>query len=75
VLFLQRQRKSIDDGAKDFKKFGDTIESLSLVYELEKDIVDRPSNVRAQVEELSIDAMESGLEEVAFSRVFRVEQL
>jgi hypothetical protein len=75
VLFLQRQRKSVDDGAEDFKKFGDTIESLSLVYELEKDIVDRPSNVRAQVEELSIDAMESGLEEVAFSRVFRVEQL
>jgi hypothetical protein len=75
VLLLQGQRKSVDDGAEDFKELGDAIESLSLVNELEEDIVDRTTDVRAEVEELPVDAMEGSLEEVAFSWVLGVEKL
>jgi hypothetical protein len=75
VLLLQRQRETIDDGAEDFKELGDAIESLSLVNELEEDVVDRTTNVRAEVEELSVDAMKGGLEEIAFSWVLGVEKL
>jgi hypothetical protein len=73
VLFLQWQRKSVDDGTENLKKFSDAIESFSLVDELEEDVVDRATDVRAKVEELSVDAVKSSLKEVAFSWVFRIE--
>lgn len=40
VLFLQWQRESINNGAEDLKKFGDAVEALRLVNELEEDVVD-----------------------------------
>lgn len=70
VLLLQWQRKSVDDGTENLQKFSDAIESLSLVDKLEEDVVDRATDVRAKVEELSVDAVKSSLEEVAFSWVF-----
>jgi hypothetical protein len=70
VLLLQWKRETIDDGAEDLKKFGDAIESLRLVNELEKDVVDGATDVRAEIEELPVYAMKSGLQEVAFSRIF-----
>lgn len=75
MLLFQRQRETVDDGAKDFEELGDAIKSLGLVDELEEDIVDRATNVRAEVEELSVDAMQGSLEEIAFSWVFGVEKL
>jgi hypothetical protein len=75
MLLLQWKRETINNGAENLKKFGDAIESLRLVNELEKDVVDGAADVRAEVEELPVYAMESGLQEIAFSRIFRVEQL
>lgn len=40
VFFLERQRKSVDDGAEYFQQLGNAIETLCLVYELEENIVD-----------------------------------
>lgn len=45
VLFLQGERKTIDDGSQNLKQLCYAIEALRLVYELEKDIVDGSSNI------------------------------
>jgi hypothetical protein len=45
MLLFQRQRKAINDGAENLKEFGNTIESLSLIYELEEDVIDGATNV------------------------------
>ena len=74
VFLFQRQREPVDDGAENLEKFGNAIESLGLVNELEKDIVDGAANVRAKIEEFSVDAMQGGFEEIPFPGVFRVEQ-
>lgn len=60
MFFFQRQRKSIDDRAKDLEEFSNTVEALGLVYELEEDIVDGAADVRAEVEELAIDTVQGG---------------
>lgn len=57
VLFLERKGEAVDDGAQDFEQLGDTIKTLGLIDELEEDIIDGPSNIRPQVQELAIDAM------------------
>lgn len=41
---------------------------------MEEDIIDRPPDESTKVEELSVDPVESGLEEIALAGVFRVEQ-
>jgi hypothetical protein len=45
VLLFQRQRKAINNGAENLKELGNAIESLRLVDELEKDVVDGATNV------------------------------
>lgn len=40
MFFLQRQRKSVYYGAKNFKQFGYAIKSFRLVDKLEEDVVD-----------------------------------
>lgn len=73
MLFLQRQSEAIDDGAKNLEELSDAVESLSLVNELEENVVDGAANVRTEIEEFTIYAMKRGLEKVAFTRVLRVE--
>jgi hypothetical protein len=75
VFLLQWQCETIDNRPKDFEQFRNAIESLCLVDELEENVVDGAANVRAEVEELSVYAVECGLQEVALSGIFRVEQL
>jgi hypothetical protein len=45
MLLLQWKRETINNGAENLKKFGDAIESLRLVNELEKDVVDGATDV------------------------------
>lgn len=75
MFFLQWKSKAVDDRSQDFQQFSDSIESLSLIRELEEDVVDRSANVGSQVQELSVNTMQGCLEEVTLTRVFRVEQL
>ena len=75
VLLLQWQREPVDYRSEDFEQFRNAVEPLCLVYELEENVVDGAANIRAEVEELSVYAVECGLQEVALSWIFRVEQL
>ena len=75
MLLFQRKGKTVDNGAQNFEKLSDSIETLSLVCELEKDIVYGASDKRTEVKEFSVDAVKSGLKEVALTRVFRVKKL
>lgn len=74
MFLFQGQSKTVDDASQNFKQLGDTVVSLGLVNELEKDVVDRPSNEGAQVKEFAIDAVERGLQEISLTRVFTVEK-
>lgn len=57
VLFLEGERKAVDDGAKDLEKLCDAIMTLSLIDELEKDIVDGSTDKRAKIEEFAVDTV------------------
>lgn len=46
-----------------------------LVLEPVKNIVDLAADVGSQAEELPVDSVQDGLEEVSFSRVLTVKQL
>jgi len=74
VFVLQRKGKPVDDRAEDFKKLRDAIVAFGLVNKLEEDVVYRTSNKSAEVEEFSINAVESCLEEIAFPGILRVEK-
>lgn len=75
MFLLERQSETVDNGAKYLEEFGNSVESLSFVGELEEDIVDGSADKGAQVEELAIDSVESRLEEISLAGVFRVEEL
>ena len=47
---------------------------FGFVNKVEENIVDRPSYRSPEVEEFSIDPVEGGLKEIAFSRILRVEE-
>lgn len=60
VFFLERQGESVDDTAQNLEELGNSVETFSLINELEKHIVNGPPNVGAQVEEFSIYAVQGG---------------
>ena len=47
VLLFQGQREPVDDGTKNLKEFGNAVKSFGFVDELEEDVVDGATNVRA----------------------------
>ena len=49
--------------------------AFCLVDEVEKDIVDASSDGSTKVEEFAINSVQSGLQEIAFSRVLRIKEL
>lgn len=61
MFLLKRERESVDDGSENLQKFGNAIEPLRFIYELEEDIVDRSSDVRSQVKKLAVNAVEGRL--------------
>ena len=75
MLFLQRQSKAVDDRAKNFEQLCNAIEPLCFIDELEEDVIYRTTDVGAQIKEFAIDAVEGGLEEISFPRIFGIEQL
>jgi hypothetical protein len=75
VLFFQRQGETVDDRPQNLEEFCNAVETLSLVDELKEDVVDGAADVRSEIEEFTVYAVERRLEEVAFSGVFGVEQL
>lgn len=74
VLLLERQSETVDDGSKNFEELCYAVEALSLVAELEEDVVDGAANVGSEVQEFAVNPMQRGFQKVTFPRVFRVEQ-
>jgi hypothetical protein len=75
VLLFEGKSKTVDDGTKNLEQFGNTVESLRFVGELEKNIVDGPSNKRSEVKEFSVDAVEGSLQEVPLAGILGIKQL
>lgn len=73
MLLFQRECEAVDDGSQNFEKLGNAVESFCLISELEENIVDRTTNIRPQIQEFAINAMQGSFEEVAFPRVFGIE--
>lgn len=74
VLLLQREREAVDNGTQDFQQLGNAIEALRFVCELEEDIVDRSPNIRPEIQELAVNAVQRCFEEIALPRVLRIKQ-
>lgn len=74
VLLLERERETVDYGAEDLEQLGDPVVALRLVDELEEDVVDRPTDEGAEVEEFAVDSVEGRLEEVALAGILAVEE-
>jgi hypothetical protein len=49
--------------------------AFGFVDELEKDIVDRPTDEGAEIEEFAVNSMKSRLQEIALARVLRIKEL
>ena len=75
VLLLEWKREAIDDRSQDLQQFRDPVVSLRFVDKVEEDIINRPPDKCAEVEEFAVDTVKGGLEKVAFTRVFRVKEL
>jgi hypothetical protein len=58
MLFLERERKSVDDRSEDFEKFGNSVVTLSLVDEPIKYVVNLFPNVGAQSQKFAVNPME-----------------
>lgn len=74
VLLLQWKCEAVDDRTEYLQQFRDAIMPLRLVDEMEEDVVDATSDRCTEVEELPVDSVKCRLEEVAFSRILRVEE-
>lgn len=74
MFLFEWQSETIDDGPKDLEQLSNAIESLSFVNELEKDVVDGTSNVRTQVQELAVNAMQCSFEKVSLPGVLGVKK-
>ena len=75
MFLFQWKSKAINNWAKNLQQLGDTVESLSLIDELEEYIVDRSSDKWSQVEEFTIYTVESSFQKVSLTRIFRIKKL
>eukprot|EP00955_Chlamydomonas_euryale_P001557 17680-Chlamydomonas_euryale.AAC.1 len=75
VLFLQRQRKAIDDGPQDLQQLCNSVVVLRLKDKAVKHIVDGLPDERPVHHELAVDAVQDGLQVVALAGVLAVKQL
>ena len=74
MLVLERQREAVDYAAQNFEELRDSVMPLGLVDEAVERVVDLLADGGAQTEELAVDAMQHGLEEVALAWVLAVEE-
>ena len=61
MLFLERQRKPINNTPEDLEEFGNPVEMLRFVDKLEKDVVDGAADKGTETEEFTVYSVESGL--------------
>lgn len=74
VFFLQWKSKPIYDGSQDLQQLSDAVVPFRFIDKVEENVVDRASYGSPKIEKLSIDSVEGGLEEIAFSWILRIEE-
>mmetsp|Transcript_39496 Transcript_39496/g.102232 ORF Transcript_39496/g.102232 Transcript_39496/m.102232 type:complete len:344 (+) Transcript_39496:133-1164(+) len=75
VLILQGQREAVDDAPQDLEQLPDAVVSLALIDDLEEHVLDGTADEGAQGHELTVDAVQDGLQVVALPRILGVEEL
>mmetsp|Transcript_35887 Transcript_35887/g.61224 ORF Transcript_35887/g.61224 Transcript_35887/m.61224 type:complete len:261 (-) Transcript_35887:642-1424(-) len=75
VLLLQRNGKSINDGAQNFKQFSDSIMTFCLIDKAVEHIGNGPADERPVRHELSINSVKDCLQVVTLTRILRIKQL
>lgn len=75
MFLLHRQCEAIDYAPKYLQQLVNAAVPLDLKNEFVEDIVDGLADERAVYHELSVDAVEDGLEILTFARVLRVEEV
>ncbi len=75
MLILEGEGKAVDDAAQDLQQLRYPVVPLHLVHKLKEDVVDGAADEGAEVQELAVDAVQGGLEEVALPRVLAVKEL
>ena len=60
--------------SEDLQQLGNTIMLFVLVNKVEKDIVDGATDISTKIQELAINPMQRGLQEVTFTRILAVKQ-
>lgn len=69
MFLFQRKSEAINYRPKNFQQLSNPVKSLRFINELEKDIVDRPSDVGSKIQELAINPMKSRFEEIPFTGI------
>lgn len=75
MFCFQWQRKAIDDTSQYFKELSHSIEMLRFIDKPEEDVVGLLSDERPHSQELPVNPVQDGLQEVTLSWVFTVEKL
>lgn len=75
MLIFEREGKTIDDTAKDFKQLRNPIVMFCLKDKTIKDVIDSLSDKGSVDHELPIYPMQDSLQVVTLPRVFRVKKL
>lgn len=70
MLLLEREGEAVDDRAEDLEQFRNAVVPLGVIaacsdsvatdsdaHEVEEDVIDRPADEGAQIEELAVDSM------------------
>ncbi len=75
MFILEREGETVDDGPENLQELSDAIVTLSFVNKPVKRVVYLLADVGPQTQELAVNAVQNGLQKVAFSRVLAVEQV
>ena len=72
---FERESEAVDDGAQHFEQLGDAVVSLRLVHEAVEDVRHQTAHRRSCSDKLAVQPMQQLFQQVAFARIFTVEQL
>ena len=75
MFLLQWKSKTVNDGSQDFQQLSDAVVPFRFIYEVKENVVDRSSYRSPKIEKFSIDSVEGGLQEIAFSWILRIKEL
>mmetsp|Transcript_30544 Transcript_30544/g.73209 ORF Transcript_30544/g.73209 Transcript_30544/m.73209 type:complete len:292 (-) Transcript_30544:350-1225(-) len=75
MLLLHREREPIDDTAQNFEQLGNSVVCVTLVNDLEEEILDGLADEGPQGHELAVNSVKDGLQIVTLSWILRIEEI